>query len=266
MSILRPQRLVKCMCTTRILDGWRISEKVTEKVIRNEQKLIEQTALRLRHIKEETGCVPGLAVIRFGYNAEAERFIEKKKELALRCGIDLRDFKFDTSCTTEQVQEKIHQLNNNKSSHGIVVKCPLPRHIDEEAILSSIAPIKDVDGCCNTNEGRLLKLGDTKRRAEQRGIHDDIHYFNMVNLPTTALATLCFVESYKLPLEKKKATIIGRSDTVGLPIALLLTHKDVTCQLSHNHKDVTPSLLKDVSFEYDYLIFSLIMLFLLKVL
>lgn len=209
--------------------------------------MMMQTALRLRHIKEETGVVPGLAIIRFGYNAEAERFIEKKKELALRCGVDLRDFKFDTSCTTAQVQEKIHQLNQNKSIHGIVVKCPLPSHIDEEAIMSSIAPIKDVDGCCDTNEGRLLKLGETKRRAEKRGVHDDIHYFNMVNLPTTALATLCFVESYKLPLEKKKATIIGRSDNVGLPIALLLTHKDVTCQLSHNHQDVTPSLLKDVS-------------------
>lgn len=175
-----------------------------------------------------------------------------KKELALRCGVDLRDFIFDTSCTTAQVQEKIHQLNRNKSIHGIVVKCPLPSHLDQEAILSTIAPIKDVDGCCNTNEGRLMKLGDMKRRAEMQGQKDDIHYFNMVNLPTTALATLCFVESYKLPLEKKKATIIGRSDNVGLPIALLLTHKDVTCQLSHNHKDITPSLLKDVSFGFGF--------------
>ena len=68
----------------------------------------------------------------------------------------------------------------------------------------------------------------------------------MVNLPTSALATLYFIESYKLPLEKKKATVIGRSNSVGLPIALLLTHKDVTCQLSHSTSDITPDALKDV--------------------
>ena len=68
----------------------------------------------------------------------------------------------------------------------------------------------------------------------------------MVNLPSSALATLCFVESYKLPLEKKKATIIGRSESVGLPIALLLTHKDMTCQITGSHTDLDGTLLKDV--------------------
>lgn len=90
-----------------------------------------------------------------------------------------------------------------------------------------------------------MKLGENKRRATDLGKADDIHYFNMVNLPTSALATLCFIESYKLPLEKKKATVIGRSNSVGLPIALLLTHKDVTCQLSHSTSDITPDVLKD---------------------
>ena len=71
----------------------------------------------------------------------------------------------------------------------------------------------------------------------------------MVNLPSSALATLCFVESYKLPLEKKKATIIGRSDSVGLPIALLLTHKDMTCQVTPSHTELNETLLKDVLFE-----------------
>ena len=70
----------------------------------------------------------------------------------------------------------------------------------------------------------------------------------MVNFPTSALATLCFIESYKLPLEKKRATVIGRSNSVGLPIALLLTHKDVICQVSHDHVDLTPTFLKDVGF------------------
>ena len=68
----------------------------------------------------------------------------------------------------------------------------------------------------------------------------------MVNLPSSALATLCFVESYKLPLEKKKATIIGRSESVGLPIALLLTHKDMTCQITGSHSELDSKLLKDV--------------------
>ena len=68
----------------------------------------------------------------------------------------------------------------------------------------------------------------------------------MVNLPSSALATLCFVESYKLPLEKKKATIIGRSDSVGLPIALLLTHKNMTCQVTPSHTELNETLLKDV--------------------
>ena len=92
MSVLRAQRLIKCAYSTRILDSWRICDKITEK-----------TALRLRHIKEETGVVPSLALIRFGYNADAERFIQKKKELALRCGVDLHEFKFDSFCKTEEV-------------------------------------------------------------------------------------------------------------------------------------------------------------------
>ncbi len=115
MSVLRAQRLIKCAYSTRILDSWRICDKITEK-----------TALRLRHIKEETGVVPSLALIRFGYNADAERFIQKKKELALRCGVDLHEIKFDSSCKTEEVQDKIHQLNKDRSIHGIMVSCPLP--------------------------------------------------------------------------------------------------------------------------------------------
>ena len=234
MSILRPQKMIRCMYSTRILDGWRISEKLTEK-----------TALRLRHIKEETGVTPGLAVIRFGYNADTERFMDKKKNLALRCGVNLRDFKFDASTKTEEVLEKIRQLNKDRTIHGIVIKTPLPSTVNEDAVLEAIAPIKDVDGCCHTNQGRLLKLGGCRRRASEKGLEDDIHYYNMVNLPSPALATLCFVESYKLPLEKKKATIIGRSDSVGLPIALLLTHKDMTCQVTPSHTELNETLLKD---------------------
>ena len=67
-----------------------------------------------------------------------------------------------------------------------------------------------------------------------------------MNLPSSALATLCFVESYKLPLEKKKAMIIGRSESVGLPIALLLTHKDMTCQITGSHSELDGNMLKDV--------------------
>ena len=239
MSLIRARTVARCMYSTRILDGWRINDKQ-----------IEKTALRLSHIRSETGKVPGLAVLRFGYNAEAERFIERKKDIALTCGINLQDIVFDASCKTEEVQEKIRLLNQDRSIHGIVVKCPLPSTINQEAVLSTISPLKDVDGCSNTNEGRLLKLGENKRRASDLGKADDIHYFNMVNFPTSALATLCLIESYKLPLEKKKATVIGRSNSVGLPIALLLTHKDVTCQLSHGHNDITGEFLK----ESDYVI------------
>ena len=82
--------------------------------------------MRLRHIKEETGVTPSLAVIRFGYNADTERFMEKKKNLALRCGVNLRDFKFDASTKTEEVLDKIRQLNKDRTIHGIVIKTPLP--------------------------------------------------------------------------------------------------------------------------------------------
>lgn len=67
-----------------------------------------------------------MAVIRFGYNADTERFMEKKKNLALRCGVNLRDFKFDASTKTEEVLDKIRQLNKDRTIHGIVVKTPLP--------------------------------------------------------------------------------------------------------------------------------------------
>ena len=148
-----------------------------------EMTLIEQTVLRLQHIKQETGLVPGLAVLRFNYSADADRFIEKKKDIALTCGVNFHDYTFDASCKTEEVQEKIRQLNKDPSIHGIVVKTPLPRSLNQEAILSTISPIKDVDGCCNTNEGRLLKLGENKRRAAQNGKADDIHYFNVGVFP-----------------------------------------------------------------------------------
>ena len=188
MSILRPQKMIRCMYSTRILDGWRISEKLTEKVHVCSWPE-SQTALRLRHIKEETGVTPGLAVIRFGYNADAERFMDKKKNLALRCGVNLRDFKFDASTKTEEVLEKICQLNKDRTIHGIVIKTPLPcvsaclllfvATVNEDAVLEAIAPIKDVDGCCHTNQGRLLKLGGCRRRASEKGLEDDIHYYNV---------------------------------------------------------------------------------------
>ena len=105
MSIIRARTVARCMYSTRILDGWRINDKQ-----------IEKTALRLSHIRSETGKVPGLAVLRFGYNAEAERFIERKKDIALTCGINLQDIVFDASCKTEEVQEKIRSRNERDLS------------------------------------------------------------------------------------------------------------------------------------------------------
>lgn len=179
MSLLRAQRV---MFSTRILDGFRVNRKQLEKVGMIKSRNA-QTVLRLQHIKQETGLVPGLAVLRFNYSVDADRFIEKKKDIALTCGVNFHDYTFDASCKTEEVQEKIRQLNKDPSIHGIVVKTPLPRSLNQEAILSTISPIKDVDGCCNTNEGRLLKLGENKRRAAQNGKADDIHYFNVGVFP-----------------------------------------------------------------------------------
>lgn len=66
--------------------------------------------------------------------------------------------------------------------------------IDEDVILNAISPVKDVDGNSSMNEGRLMNLGEMKKRASDKGLDDDIHYYNMVNFPSTALATLCFIE------------------------------------------------------------------------
>lgn len=66
--------------------------------------------------------------------------------------------------------------------------------IDEDVVLNAISPVKDVDGCSSLNEGRLVNLGEMKKRANDKGLDDDIHYYNMVNFPSTALATLCFIE------------------------------------------------------------------------
>lgn len=187
----------------QILDGKAMSEDLRKEI-----------ALRVEALKEK-GVVPGLAVILVGEDPASQIYVRNKERGCAQVGIHSVTIRLPESAAQEELEEHIRRLNADESIHGILVQLPLPSHMDEAAALAAIAPEKDVDGFHIQNAGRLLN-----------------------GLPGVVACTpkgaLEMIRRTGVDLSGKEAVVVGRSNIVGKPMAMLLLQNNCTVTICHS--------------------------------
>jgi methylenetetrahydrofolate dehydrogenase (NADP+)/methenyltetrahydrofolate cyclohydrolase len=168
----------------------------------------------VERLKAERGLVPGLAVVRVGEDPASKIYVTGKKKAAEEVGFRSWEHHRDASLSQEELLALVEALNRDPAVHGILVQLPLPRHIDAEAIISAVRPEKDVDGFHPMNAGRL-SLGKPGLR------------------PCTPLGVMRLLQEVGCDPSGKRAVVVGRSNIVGKPMALMLLQADATVTICH---------------------------------
>ena len=192
----------------RIIDGTALAREVRADVA--------QRALALTR----RGIKPGLAVILVGDDAASQVYVRHKIRACIEAGLHSVFEKFDTTLTQAELLARVKALNDDPSVHGILVQMPLPRHIDSHVVIATIATRKDVDGFSVLSAGQLA--------SGLPGLR-----------PCTPYGCMKLIESTGLDLRGKHAVVIGRSNTVGKPMATMLLQANATVTICHS---ATPDL------------------------
>ena len=186
-----------------IIDGKKIAQD-----IRNEVKAA------VARLKEENGITPGLAVVLVGGNPASKIYLKHKENARKEAGFLSQEFKLPQDTREEELLTIIHRLNRDESIHGILVQLPLPGQINTATIIEAIDPQKDIDGFHPFNLGRLF-TGDPYHMA------------------CTPKAILKLLDYHSIATAGKEAVIVGRSNIVGKPLALMLLSRHATVTVCH---------------------------------
>lgn len=170
---------------------------------------------------------PRLACVIVGSNPASQSYVRSKIKACEYCGITSKVIECPENITEVQLKWEIARLNSDKSITGIIVQLPLPEHINEQNIINSIDPNKDVDGFHTINQGKLV-LGDTS------GF-----------IPATPLGIIHILDYYNIDVAGKKCVILGRSNIVGKPITQLMLQRNASVTILHSHSIDIFSYLKD---------------------
>jgi methylenetetrahydrofolate dehydrogenase (NADP+)/methenyltetrahydrofolate cyclohydrolase len=191
--------------TARLIDGKSIARRIREEVA--------EAAGRLAR---DAGTVPGLAAVLVGDDPASATYVAMKERACQEAGFHSRVVRRGESTTQDELLGLVHELNRDPAIHGILVQLPLPKSIDSRAVTEAVDPAKDVDGFHPVNVGRLV-IGDL-----------DAGY-----VPATPAGVLRLLREEGVELRGANAVVVGRSDIVGKPVALLLLHKSATVTVCH---------------------------------
>ena len=191
--------------SAKIIDG---------KVLAAEVKACAAQAVRF--LQERYGITPCLAVLLVGDDPASQVYVRGKANDCEACGIESRVIRLPAGTTQAELLARLGALAADSAVHGILVQLPLPRHIDPAAVIEAIPPEKDVDGFTPVNAGRLLN-GEP------------------CFAPCTPAGCLRMIEAAGVDLDGKHAVVVGRSNIVGKPAALLLMQKNATVTVCHSH-------------------------------
>lgn len=180
-------------------------------------KVREQVAEGVATLKEKYGYTPGLATVLVGEDPASATYVRSKQKMCESLGIRSSGHHLPADASQADVQALVTGLNANPEINGILVQLPLPKHIDEEAILNSIDLTKDVDGFHPVNIGRLAMKG-----------RDPLF------IPCTPAGCMVLLEEAGVKMRGAEAVIVGRSNIVGLPMAMLLQKADATVTICHS--------------------------------
>jgi methylenetetrahydrofolate dehydrogenase (NADP+) / methenyltetrahydrofolate cyclohydrolase len=190
------------------------------------QTIREGIAEEVRLLEKDTGIKPGLAAILVGDDPASAVYVKNKRIACEKAGLYPQEHLLPASTTQEALLELIHQLNVNSRIHGILVQLPLPPGIDSQAILQAVSPEKDVDGFHPVNVGRLVAG-------------------NPVFIPCTPKGVIRMIDSTGQDIAGKRAVVIGRSNIVGKPVAMLLLHRHATVTICHSRTKDLPGVVRE---------------------
>ena len=197
-----------------ILDGTRLAQQINLQLKKRSTALFDRTGLK-----------PILATILVGDDPASATYVKMKGNACRRAGIESLKILLPTTSTTNTVQDKIEELNNDPTVHGILLQHPVPDHIDENACFNSIVPNKDVDGVTFLGFGRMT-MGAA------------------AHISATPLGIIRLLDHYGIELEGKEAVVVGRSPILGKPLAMLLLNKNATVTICHSKTRHLPELTR----------------------
>jgi len=174
-----------------------------------------QVATHVTHLKAEHGITPGLAVVLVGEDPASQVYVRSKGKMTVEVGMKSVEHKMDVETPEAELLALIDQLNNDPEIHGILVQLPLPKHLNEDLVINSIDPAKDVDGFHISNVG-LLGTGQKSM------------------VPCTPLGCLMMLRDHHGSISGMNAVVIGRSNIVGKPMAQLLLNDSATVTIAHS--------------------------------
>ena len=192
--------------TAQIIDGKAIAAKVREDVKQSVERM-----------KLEHNYTPGLATVLVGEDPASATYVRSKQRACEELGIRSIGYQLPADMSQADLLKVVTELNNNPEVDGILVQLPLPKHLDEEAILNAISIEKDVDGFHPVNIGRLAMKG-----------RDPLF------IPCTPHGCIVLLDESGIPIKGAEAVVVGRSNIVGLPVAMLLQKRDATVTICHS--------------------------------
>ena len=187
----------------KIIDGKAVSASVKDSVATETAELKKQ------------GVNVCLAVVIVGNDPASRVYVNNKKKACEYCGIKSLEYALPEETTMDELLSLVDELNNNDEVNGILVQLPLPKHLNEEAVINAISPGKDVDAFHPSNVGRIM-IGN--------------YHF----LPCTPAGVMELIKSIDYDLTGKNCVVIGRSNIVGKPMSMLLLHKNATVTICHS--------------------------------
>ena len=186
-----------------LIDGRAVAKAFKEEIAQRTQAMIAQ------------GVTPHLAVVLVGEDPASQVYVRNKENGCIKAGIRSTVIRLEEDCTQQELEETVKRLNADASVDGILVQLPLPKHLNEASVLRLIDPDKDVDGFHAMNSGRLMN--------GQPGF-----------VPCTPLGVMKLLEAYGIDTAGKHAVVIGRSNIVGKPMAMLLLRANATVTICHS--------------------------------
>lgn len=197
----------------RILDGKKTAQKVKDAL----KERVEQL--------KKDGLTPGLAVIIVGNDSASRVYVNNKKKACEYVGIHSEEYALPEETTQDELIALVKKLNEKKDIHGILCQLPLPKHINEEAVINAIDPQKDVDAFHPVNVGKIM-IG------------------NFDFLPCTPAGVMELIDESGIDLTGKHCVVVGRSNIVGKPQAMLLLHRNATVTICHSKTENLPQVCR----------------------
>ena len=189
-------------------------------------ELREELKQEVAELKTKYNKVPGLTVILIGDMAPSQIYVRNKEKSAIEVGLKSEVIKYPDTVEEKIVLEKIEELNNDETVSGILVQLPLPKHIDKQKVIETIAPSKDVDGFHPMNVGNLSSGYES-------------------SVPCTPLGCYLMIKKIEPNLSGKKAVVVGRSNLNGKPMTQLLLKENCTVTITHSRtKDLKAECLE----------------------